>query len=250
MNADQTRFKFQFIGRIHSCFKDKFGVPRQPGLAPGARASLEVFEPFNREEAWRGIEEFSHIWLLFVFHAKTHQQWKPTVRPPRLGGNRRIGVFSSRSGFRPNSIGLSAVEMVGLQRTGRRLQIELKGVDLIDGTPVLDVKPYLPYADAIPEAWGGFADQAPEPHNEVRFSASAQAFCEIQKDKGFPRLESLVREVLSCDPRPAYYHRNPPKASFGMRLYNFEIKWQMDANEILVTRIESVRDNDANSPSK
>jgi tRNA-Thr(GGU) m(6)t(6)A37 methyltransferase TsaA len=203
-----------------------------------ARALLELFEPYNREEAWRGIEGFSHVWLIFIFHANSQHKWKPMVRPPRRGGNRRIGVFASRSGFRPNPIGLSAVEMEGLQRNGKQLVMKLKGVDLVQGTPVLDVKPYLPYADLKVKATGGFADGAPRSVMDVAFSEKAKAFCRAQVQKGFPHLSRLIRQVLTLDPRPAYCIRKPSKATFGMRLYDFEIKWQIEAEQILVTGIE------------
>ena len=154
-------FTFAPIGVIHSCFKEKFGIPRQPGLVPAARAVLELLPPYNRAEAVRGLEGFSHIWVSFVFHACLDAPWKPTVRPPRLGGNRRLGVFATRSTHRPNPIGLSAVELERIETGPGRVLLHLKGADLMDGTPVLDIKPYLPYSDVIPGATGGFAAEAP-----------------------------------------------------------------------------------------
>ena len=138
------------IGTIESCFKEKFGVPRQPGLAPAARASLILQPPYNRPEALAGLEAFSHIWLVYLFHAIEKGKWKPTVRPPRLGGNRRTGVFATRSNFRPNPIGLSAVKLENIVTRGPDIRLELSGVDLLDGTPVLDIKPYIDGVDQPP----------------------------------------------------------------------------------------------------
>jgi tRNA (adenine37-N6)-methyltransferase len=141
---------FTPIGIVHSPFKEKFGVPRQPGIATAARATLELLPPYDREEALEGLSGFSHVWLVFVFHATAAQGWQPSVRPPRLGGNVRVGVFASRSMFRPNPIGLSVVELEGYGREDGRLVLHVKGADLIDGTPVLDIKPYIPTRTASP----------------------------------------------------------------------------------------------------
>lgn len=143
-------FSIEAIGVTHSCFKDKFGVPRQPGLINSAHARLELFPPFNQPSAFSGLEGFSHIWINFVFHHCLDQQVRLTVRPPRLGGNRKIGVFASRSTHRPNPIGLSVVKLAGIEKGSDGVSLLLNGVDLVDGTPVLDIKPYLPSADAIP----------------------------------------------------------------------------------------------------
>ena len=137
----ETDFTFHPIGVIRSCFTEKFGIPRQPGLVPAARATLEVFSPYDRDEAFRNLDEFSHLWVIFVFHGIPAGKWRPTVRPPRLGGNRRTGVFATRSGFRPNPIGMSAVSLEGIRRHNGKLLLELSGIDLLDRTPVLDIKP-------------------------------------------------------------------------------------------------------------
>ena len=146
------------IARVHSDFPSKFGVPRQSGLVEDLTSTL-VFEPeFRSEDALRGLEGFSHLWLVWVFHQAAQRDWSPTVRPPRLGGNARMGVFATRSPFRPNPIALSAVRLDGVERTEAwGTVLRLRGADLVDGTPVLDVKPYLPYADCVPDALGGFA---------------------------------------------------------------------------------------------
>ena len=154
------RYSFDPIGIVHSPFKEKFGIPRQPGLVPEAKARLEVLPPYDRSEAFCGLEDFSHIWVTFVFHEAICTRWQPTVRPPRLGGNRRIGVFSSRSPFRPNPIGMSVVALEGISNIEGKIELQLAGVDLLDGTPVLDIKPYIPYADSLPDARSGFVPWA------------------------------------------------------------------------------------------
>jgi len=143
-------FTFAPIGVIHSCFKEKFGIPRQPGLVPAARAVLELLPPYNRQRRCAGWRVFSHIWVSFVFHACWTSRGNRPVRPPRLGGNRRLGVFATRSTHRPNPIGLSAVELERIETGSGQVLLHLKGADLMDGTPVLDIKPYLPYSDVIP----------------------------------------------------------------------------------------------------
>lgn len=225
-------FTFSPIGVIHSCFKEKFGIPRQPGLVPEARAILELLPPYNRPEAVRGLEDFSHIWISFVFHACVGESWKPTVRPPRLGGNRRLGVFATRSTYRPNPIGLSAVKLERIVAEQGKVLLHLSGIDLLDGTPVLDIKPYLPYSDRIAEATGGFAAAAPAAPFEVRFSQSALDFCAT-----VPQLEALIRPLLSLDPRPAYYGKSDGKEIFGMKLLDYDVQWEIDGNVVLVNDV-------------
>lgn len=225
------------IGVIHSCFKEKFGIPRQPGLATEARATLELLPPYDRDEALRGIEQFSHVWVVFVFHATMRTAWKPTVRPPRLGGNQRMGVFATRSTFRPNPIGMSVVELVGWGREQGRLMLQLKGVDLMDGTPVLDIKPYLPYADSLPEATAGYAAEPPPARMDVGFTESALAQCRACAAGGYPQLQLLIEQVLGADPRPAYFNDKPGKREFGMRLLDFDLHWVVEDSRVLVTAL-------------
>lgn len=187
------------IGVVRSCFGGKFGVPRQPGLCPSAWGELVFHETYRSREAIRGIEGFSHLWLIFGFHETAGQGWKPTVRPPRLGGNRRIGVFASRSTFRPNGLGLSLVRLEGIDATVRNAPVLLLGgLDLLDGTPVYDIKPYLPYSEAVPDAAAGFADEE-IPRLQVEISADA----EEEFGKLPARAQSVIREALALDPRPA-----------------------------------------------
>lgn len=222
-SAAASRYSFAPIGVIRSCFREKFGIPRQPGLAPLARATLELLPPYEQPATVRGLEAFSHVWLVFVFHGVPVGHWRPTVRPPRLGGNRRLGVFATRSTFRPNPIGLSAVRLEGIHIAQRQVMLHLAGVDLLDGTPILDIKPYLPYADCLPEASGGFAAEAPS-RLAVEFSPMAAAFCAAQ-----PRTElrALITQTLEQDPRPAYHDAEPISRRYGMRLYDYEICWEM-----------------------
>lgn len=187
------------IGIVRSCFGGKFGVPRQPGLCPSAWGELVFHDAYRSPEALRGIEGFSHLWLIFGFHETTGQGWKPTVRPPRLGGNQRVGVFASRSTFRPNGLGLSLVRLEGVDAAAANGPVLLLGgLDLLDGTPVYDIKPYLPYAESVPDAAAGFArDEIPRLEVEVADDA-AEEFSLLPE-----RARALVREALSLDPRPA-----------------------------------------------
>ncbi|MCX5883201.1 MAG: tRNA (N6-threonylcarbamoyladenosine(37)-N6)-methyltransferase TrmO [Deltaproteobacteria bacterium] len=231
-------FSFKPIGIIDSCFKEKFGIPRQPGLATEARAILKVFSPFDQMEAFKGLDDFSHIWIIFVFHSSMRDNWKATVRPPRLGGNRRTGVFSTRSGFRPNPIGMSAVRLEKIVREKKETRLYLSGIDLMDGTPVLDIKPYLPYADAIFDASGGFASSIPEALIRVNFSPEARAFCLEKEQSGYPGLTRLIEQLLKMDPRPAYYTSTPQKSHFGMKLYGFNVLWETSEGAAYVTACE------------
>ena len=229
-------FTFNPIGIIHSCFKEKFGIPRQAGLVSQAGAILEMLSPYDREEAFRGIEDFSHIWVLFIFHKCIRDKWKPTVRPPRLGGSKRIGVFAARSGFRPNPIGLSAVKLEAVRKEKGKLYLDLKGIDFLDQTPVLDIKPYLKYSDSIPYAKSGFASEPPKINFEVGFTKKASDFC-FEKEKTIPGLKQLIIQILQSDPRPAYYSQKILKSGFGTRIYDFDIKWRLKNNMIEVVEM-------------
>lgn len=211
------------IGLITSCYKEKFGIPRQAGLVTEARATLTLLPPYNQAQTVRGLEAFSHIWLIFVFHATQTQGWRPTVRPPRLGGNQRVGVFATRSTFRPNPLGLSVAKLCGIQVKGSSISLELAGIDLLDGTPVLDIKPYLPYADALYHASAGFAPKAPIARWSVVFSSIAQAQCEAKQQQWQVDIRRLIEQILSQDPRPSY--QQIPNRIYAMRLYDFDLKW-------------------------
>jgi tRNA-Thr(GGU) m(6)t(6)A37 methyltransferase TsaA len=227
-------FEFAPIGFVRSCFREKFGIPRQPGLAPAARATLELLPPYSQPAAVRGLEDVSHLWLVFAFHGVPAGRWRPTVRPPRLGGNRRLGVFATRSPFRPNPIGLSVVALDRIATGQGRVTLHLSGVDVLDGTPVLDIKPYLPYADAIPTATGGFADQAPASESAIRFSPAATAFCAAWPDGD---LRELIVQILRQDPRPAYERADPEPQRYGMKLYDCDVRWETRDGALHVTEI-------------
>lgn len=239
---------FSPIGIISSCYKEKFGIPRQPNLVPAATSELILNKEFG-EESTRGLEGFSHIWINFIFHETQAQGWKQMVRPPRLGGNAKVGVFASRSTFRPNPLGLSVVELLDIEIVDSRVVLYLGGCDLLDKTPVLDIKPYLPYVDSIPDAKGGFAEAKPEVLYEVSFTEEAKLQCEqankrlkkIQngKKQGGWTLKSLVKQLLQLDPRPSYQNTDKNKGRndriYAMKLYDFDLKWQYsDNNKIKV----------------
>ena len=187
------------IGVIRSCFGGKFAAPRQPGLCPSAWGSLVFHDPYGSDEALRGIAGFSHLWLIFGFHQTLGQGWHPTVRPPRLGGNQRVGVFATRSPFRPNGLGLSLVCLEGVERAASgALVLRLGGLDLIDGTPVFDIKPYLPYAEGPLDATAGFASEA-----QPRLSVSVHEDARAAFEQLPARAQAVLREALALDPRPA-----------------------------------------------
>ncbi len=243
-SSTQQGYPFAPIGRVHSCYTGKFGIPRQPGLVTAAEARLELFPAFARAEAFAGLAGFSHLWLIFVFHDAIAEGWRPTVRPPRLGGRRKVGVFASRSPHRPNPIGLSAVQFLGFDREGGGLALRLGGVDLLDGTPVLDIKPYVPYADCLPQASSGFVPSPRDQEREVIFSPQAliqaQALSQAlgADPEGKRHLVDLVTQVLRQDPRPGYLERYPDRQDFALRLYDLEVKWRETGGQILVTALE------------
>ncbi|WP_440055951.1 tRNA (N6-threonylcarbamoyladenosine(37)-N6)-methyltransferase TrmO [Pseudoalteromonas sp. T1lg65] len=214
------------IGHIHSPYKQKFAIPRQPRLVSEAKAELRFCDEFNREEFVRGIEAFSHLWIIFRFHETAEKGYSALVRPPRLGGNERKGVFATRATFRPNGIGMSAVKLEGVEYKNGQLRLLLSGIDLLDGTPVLDIKPYLPYSDALTDASAGFADTRPETEMTVTFDEQAELFISDQKD--YPELKTFISNVLKQDPRPAYKKKRDDQQSYGMTLYDFNIRWVVD----------------------
>jgi tRNA-Thr(GGU) m(6)t(6)A37 methyltransferase TsaA len=220
-----SSYTFHPIGTISSCYKEKFGIPRQPGLVTEARATLTLLPPYNQPDTVRGLEGFSHLWLIFVFHGTQAQGWKPTVRPPRLGGNARMGVFATRSTFRPNPVGLSVARLCDIQVQGSNITLELAGTDLLDGTPVLDIKPYLPYADAINSANAGFAPEAPVAQQPVMFSALARLQCDQKQQQGQTDIARLIGQILQQDPRPSYQQGQLGGRIYAMRLYDFDVRW-------------------------
>lgn len=229
-----NHFSFQQIGTIHSPWKEKFSVPRQPGLVQDGGGELHLQAPYNQPEAVRGLEAFSHLWLLFVFHQTMAGGWRPTVRPPRLGGNARMGVFATRSTFRPNPIGMSLVELKGIRCERGQVILDLGSLDLVDGTPIVDIKPYLPFAEAVPEARAGFAQQAPAADMPVSFSPVAlQQLATHQRH--FPHLARFIQQVLAQDPRPAYRKGEEPDREYAAWLLDFNVRWRvtLDGTEVI-----------------
>jgi len=232
-----SRFSFDQIGVIHSPWKEKFAVPRQPGLIQDGGGELHLQAPYNQPEAVRGLEAFSHLWLLFVFHQTMEGGWRPTVRPPRLGGNARMGVFATRSTFRPNPIGMSLVELKGVRCEQQQVILELGSLALVDGTPVVDIKPYLPFAEALPEARAGFAQQAPDADMPVCFSLPAQQQLQ-QHQRHYPHLERFIAQVLAQDPRPAYRKGEEPDREYAAWLLEFNVRWRVTQSGTEVIAID------------
>lgn len=220
--------QMKVIARIRSDFPTKFGIPRQSGIVPVV--STIVFEPEYRvDEALRGIEGYSHLWLVWEFSQAVRENWSPTVRPPRLGGNTRMGVFATRSPFRPNPIGLSSVKLVGMEKTEEGTVLLVEGADLCDGTPILDIKPYLPFTDSHPDAVGGFSDPVRE--KELRVEISPELLEKVPENK-----RDALQKVLAHDPRPSYQH--DPERSYGMAFAGMEVKFRVDGDLLTVTGVE------------
>ena len=219
----------QVIARMHSDFATKFGIPRQSGLVEELRSTI-VFEPeFRNPDTLRGIEDFSHLWIIWQFSEAVRTEWSPTVRPPRLGGNTRLGVFATRSPFRPNSLGLSSVKLLGVEKTEKYgTVLHVGGADLMDGTPIFDIKPYIPYGDSHPDATGGFTDTADDFLLTVNFPASL-----------FQILPESKREaaigVLSHDPRPSYQRK--PGRIYGLTFAGFDIRFTVEGSTLTVTEV-------------
>ena len=222
-------FPMHVIARIHSDFSTKFGVPRQSGLVEALESTV-VFEPeYRNADALRGLEGFSHLWLVWVFDQAIRETWSPTVRPPRLGGNQRMGVFATRSPFRPNPIGLSSVRLKELRETAEGTVLVLQGADLMDGTPILDIKPYIPYADAHPDAVGGFAS-APAGET-LTVTIPADLLERVPENR-----REALRGVLAQDPRPHY--QQDPERVYGFRFAGVEVKFTVDGDALTVVAVE------------
>ena len=223
-----TDFTMKTIARIRSDFTTKFGVPRQSGLVDALESTI-VFEPeYRNPDALRGLEGFSHLWLVWVFDQAIRENWSPTVRPPRLGGNTRMGVFATRSPFRPNPIALSCVRLAGMEETAEGTVLRIRGADLMDGTPILDIKPYIPYADCHPEAIGGFASAPAGETLEVVIPEDLLA--RIPESH-----QESLRGVLAQDPRP-HYHDDPERV-YGFGFGGMEVKFTVAGSTLTVREI-------------
>ena len=222
----------KIIARIRNDFKEKFGIPRQSGITEDMEARI-VFEPEYRvREALRGIEEYSHLWLIWEFSEAKRDSWSPTVRPPRLGGNRRMGVFATRSPYRPNPIGLSSVKLIRIEETTEGLTLIVSGADLLDGTPIYDIKPYLAFTDSHPDAISGFADRVKDQGLKVNFSEELLSL--VSEDK-----RKTLITVLEGDPRPHY--KTDPDYEYGMRHGEYDIKFKVREDTLTVTAVERIK---------
>lgn len=222
----------QAIARMRSDFATKFGIPRQSGLVEELRSTI-VFEPeFRNPDALRGIEEFSHLWIIWQFSEAVRQGWSPTVRPPRLGGNTRMGVFATRSPFRPNNLGLSSVRLLGVEHTAEYgTVLHVGGADLMDGTPIFDIKPYIPYGDCHVDATGGFTDRAGEFLLTVKFPE--ELLQAVPQDK-----RDATLAVLSHDPRPSYQRK--PDRIYGLTFAGYDIRFQVNGDILTVVEVNQV----------
>jgi tRNA-Thr(GGU) m(6)t(6)A37 methyltransferase TsaA len=221
-------FEIKPIGTLHSPFKEKFGIPRQPGLILSAHALIELFPPYNDPNAFKGLDTFSHIWLTFGFHQNSVEKWKPLVRPPRLGGNEKVGVFASRSSFRPNGLGMSVVKLIDIETRMHSTSLKIECPDMLDGTPIFDIKPYIAYSDSIMDAQCGFAQEEPQAKLAVKFTKQSVLELNYLEPELPNNIEQLISEALSLDPRPAYHHKESNSDRiYGIRLYDFNIRWRV-----------------------
>ena len=234
-----TELKMPIIGYMRSPYKEKFGIPRQPNLVQ-VESYIEMVEPYNDLLAFEGIEEFSHLWLLWQFHENKNKQesqkFRPQVRPPRLGGNTKIGVFATRSMYRPSPIGLSVVQLKTVKKVGKSVRVYVTGSDLLDGTPIVDIKPYIQYSDAVVTAQSGYAQDEPERHSVIWTENAEQQKQDLMKGH---RLNSQIvnelEQVLSLDPRPAY--QNDAERIYKMKFADFDISFRVDLDGITVIEI-------------
>ena len=223
------KVEMQVIARIKSDFSTKFGIPRQSGLVKELQATIIMEPEFRNPDMLRGLDGFSHLWLIWQFSANADKTWSPTVRPPRLGGNTRLGVFATRSTFRPNFIGLSSVKLEGLEQTKDfGTVIHVSGADLMDGTPIFDIKPYIPYGDCHPDATGGFTDTADSYLLEVNFPK--ELLCKLPEDKQLAAIG-----VLSHDPRPSY--QKDSERIYGISFAGFDIRFQVKEDRLTVIEV-------------
>jgi tRNA-Thr(GGU) m(6)t(6)A37 methyltransferase TsaA len=228
----------QAIGIIHSPFKEKFGIPRQTGLIKSCFAEIELYAPYNNPDSVKGLDQFSDIWLIFGFHQNSHD-WKPMVRPPRLGGNKKIGVFASRAPFRPNGLGLSRVELKEIITLDNKARLKISCPDIVDGTPIYDIKPYIHYADANEKACCGFAPDAPRVKLTVEFTSDAEVDLNRLDQSIYGELRQLIVEILSQDPRPAYKDASEFRR-YGFKIYDLNIVWVQQKDSAIVENINKI----------
>lgn len=229
MKHQNTTASMKIIAHIHTDFTTKFGIPRQSGIVNELEATIVFLPEYRNPSAFRGIDGFSHLWLIWEFSEAKRDTWSATVHPPRLGGNRRMGVFATRSPFRPNPIGLSCVKLKSVEQHPELGPVlHICGADLMDGTPIYDVKPYVPYADCQPDAVGGFADPVKDYHLEVVFPDEWLSFIPEHKREG-------LKAVLAQDPRPAY--QNDPDRVYGFEFSGFDVRFKVREGILTVCEI-------------
>lgn len=226
---NESKFELKPIATIESDFETKFGIPRQAGIVEELKARI-VFEPeYRNEDALRGIEVFSHLWLIWQFSENVRQDWSPTVRPPRLGGNVRMGVWATRSPFRPNNLGLSCVKLDGVEKDPEKgMTLLVSGADLMNGTPIFDIKPYMPYSDCIPEATYGYAPR-PDFTLQVVFDGETETIVPSEK-------REALKKVLMCDPRPRYHEDE--QRIYGMAFAGMDIRFHVEGETLHVVEIQ------------
>lgn len=238
-------YSFTAIGSVESPFKDKYGVPRQPSLAQNIKGRIVLKKDPDLVTAIKDLNGYSHLWVVFVFHKHGGKNWKPSIRPPRLGGRQKVGILSSRSPHRPNPIGISVVQFHGIDElSDDQVALNISGMDLIDGTPVLDIKPYLPYTDAVPHAEVGWSKNTAQ---IVPVTFSEQALAVIQQHTDSRELSDCITQVLELDPRPGYQQRENPVSdeksdglSYGIEISGFEVKYTIKNKSLFVTTIYKI----------
>jgi tRNA-Thr(GGU) m(6)t(6)A37 methyltransferase TsaA len=234
----EPRWALETIARVRSPYREKFGIPRQAGLVEAAVGWIVMLPPYDAPEMFAGLRDFSHIWVSFIFHGTRGRGWRRRVRPPRLGGNRRMGVFATRSPFRPNHLGLSLVELLAIEQ-GSGVRLRVAGLDLLDGTPVVDLKPYLPYADARPDALAGFAAERPADALPVRFTGPADRVLARRADG--ETLRRLIVQTLALDPRPAYRSEGESTRVYGLPLIDVDVRWRVRTGVVEVCELRPIR---------
>ena len=223
----------EIIAHIHTDFSSKFGIPRQSGLADALKGTIVFTAGYRDPSALRGLDGFSHLWLIWQFSESVMERWSPTVKPPRLGGNVRMGVFATRSPFRPNPLGLSCVRLERVELAGPEGPVlHVAGADLLDGTPIYDIKPYLPYVDSHPDALGGFTDEIDYPHLEICFPSELLSMIPAGK-------REALFQVLSQDPRPGYRHKSDGRR-YGVEFAGFDVRFTVEEDRLNVTDVEKL----------
>jgi len=235
--VNQQSFQFKAIGQIHSCYKEKFAIPRQAGLVKTAMASIELYPPYNHPDSLKGIDEISHLWISFIFHEHLNYDFKNLVNPPRLNGEKK-GVYATRSPFRPNPLGLSVVKLERIRLENDTPYLEISGGDFLDKTPVVDIKPYIQYADIIKEAYDPYSlIKLPQ----FKISFTDNALLAIEKIKpSIPSIKEFILELLAQDPRPIYTRKI--KSHYSAKLYDYDLTWNIEGEDILVLDLLTIKD--------